>query len=61
MAVLLYRIWDLAASRSWSAAKTYAKIVALSHGGIVILGLVQFLMAEHAQATAEILDAPLGD
>jgi hypothetical protein len=37
---LLYGIWGLAASRSWSGAKTYAKVVAISYGGLVILGLI---------------------
>jgi hypothetical protein len=37
---LLYGIWGLAASRSWSGARTYAKVVAISYGGLVILGLI---------------------
>jgi hypothetical protein len=37
---LLYGLWGLAASRSWSGARTYAKVVAISYGGLVILGLI---------------------
>jgi hypothetical protein len=37
---LLYGLWGLAAARSHGAARTYAKIVALSYGGLVILGLI---------------------
>ena len=37
---LLYGIWGLAASRSWSGSQSYAKVVAISYGGLVILGLI---------------------
>lgn len=37
---LLYGLWGLAASRSWSGARTYARVVAISYGGLVILGLI---------------------
>jgi hypothetical protein len=37
---LLYGIWGLAASRSSSGAGTYAKVVAISYGGLVVLGLI---------------------
>jgi len=37
---LLYGLWGLAAARSHGAARTYAKVVALSYGGLVILGLI---------------------
>jgi hypothetical protein len=37
---LLYGLWGLAAAGSWNGARTYAKVVALSYGGLVILGLI---------------------
>jgi hypothetical protein len=37
---LLYGLWGLAAARSSGAARTYAKVVALSYGALVILGLI---------------------
>ena len=37
---ILYGLWGLAASRSWSGARTYAKVVAISYGALVILGLI---------------------
>lgn len=37
---LLYGLWGLAASRSWSGARTYAKVVAISYGALVPLGLI---------------------
>ena len=37
---LLYGIWGVAAARSLGAARTYAKVVAISYGGLVILGLL---------------------
>jgi hypothetical protein len=37
---VLYGLWGLAAARSVSGAKTYAKVVALSYGVLIILGLV---------------------
>jgi hypothetical protein len=37
---ILYGLWGLAAARSVTGAKTYAKVVALSYGVLVILGLV---------------------
>lgn len=37
---VLYGLWGVAAARSVSGAKTYAKVVALSYGILVILGLI---------------------
>ena len=37
---LLYGIWGIVASRSSGQARTYAKVVAISYGGLVILGLI---------------------
>jgi hypothetical protein len=37
---LLYGLWGLAAARSLGGARTYAKVVAISYGGLVILGLI---------------------
>lgn len=37
---VLYGIWGIAASRSWSGARAYARVVAISYGALVILGLI---------------------
>lgn len=37
---LLYGIWGVAASRSWTGARSYARVVAISYGALVVLGLV---------------------
>ena len=37
---LLFGIWGLAASRSWSAAKSYAKAVAIIYAVFVVMGLL---------------------
>lgn len=37
---LLYGLWGIAASRSWGAARTYAKVVAISYGLLTVLGLI---------------------
>ena len=37
---LLYGLWGIAASRSWSGARTYAKVVAISYGLLTVLGLI---------------------
>lgn len=37
---LLYGLWGLTASRSWKGSRIYAKVVAISYGGLVILGLI---------------------
>jgi hypothetical protein len=37
---LLYGLWGLAAARSSGAARTYARVVAVSYGALIILGLI---------------------
>jgi hypothetical protein len=37
---LLYGLWGIAASRSWSGARTYARVVAVSYGLLTVLGLI---------------------
>ncbi len=40
---LLFGLWGLAASRRAGAAKTYARIVAVSYGVLIVMGLVPAL------------------
>ena len=37
---LAFGIWGIAASRSWGAARTFAKVVAISYTLLVIMGLI---------------------
>ncbi|WP_294173857.1 DUF4383 domain-containing protein [uncultured Sphingomonas sp.] len=37
---LLYGLWGIAASRSWSGARTYAKVVGVSYALLTVLGLI---------------------